>query len=123
MLECLGVPGYPAEDTEAESNVGELTGRDGVGEDPEAAVAQLLDRAKRAGDGWPPRRRQARDQKRPGGDSGQSRRQRERIELRLRREINTQRVRAGALEGRPIGEPLAKVVRLPAEHDTDLDRS
>ena len=122
VLESLWVPGYPVEDPQAEINVGELTGWDGVGEDPEAAAAQLLDRAERAGDGWPPSHRQARDQQRPEGDGGQSRRQRERIELRLRREINAQRVCAGGLEGRPIGEPLAEVVRLPREHDTDLDR-
>ncbi len=122
VLENLGVPGYTAEDIPAGSNFVEHPGRDGVSEDPEAAVAQLLDRVKRAGNSWAFRRWQGRDQERPEGESGKCGCQRERIELGLSREVNPQRVCACGFEGRPIGQPLAKVVRLPGEHDTDLDR-
>src|SRR5215470_17067883 len=67
VLEGPGIPGYPAEDPYPQGSRGELPSRDGVGEDPEAAVAQLLDSAQRAGDGGPPGRWQARDQQRPEG--------------------------------------------------------
>ncbi len=82
VLENLGVPGYTAEDIPAGSNFVEHPGRDGVSEDPEAAVAQLLDRVKRAGNSWAFRRWQGRDQERPEGESGKCGCQRERIELR-----------------------------------------
>src|SRR6266567_4226502 len=51
------------------------------------------------------------------------RQQSQRIQFRLHRWVDPERVRAGGLEGGRVGEPLAKLVQSPVEEDADLDCS
>jgi hypothetical protein len=124
VLEAFKAPWKPVEDRQARTEVSKVPERDGGGEDPEAAAAQPPDGSQSAHKslGRYVVRRLGRDQKRPEGQRRERRRHGERIELRLRGEVNPQCVRAGSLERSPVGEPLAKVIRLPSEPDTDLDR-
>jgi hypothetical protein len=123
VLEAFEAPWDPLEDRQTGIEVSKVPERDG-GEDPEAAAAQPPDGSQSAHKslGRHVVRRQGRDQKRPEGQRRERRRHGERIEFRLRGEVNPQCVRAGSLERSPVGEPLAKVIRLPSEPDTDLDR-